>query len=102
MNRDVVIAMAMLIGGLSSAKGQALAPVADPLSQGQADELDSFAGFRVVPSPRHLDPYDTASRVSGALIQIKTRGDGALEPYFLWNAGKILTTCAAVRATATY
>jgi len=48
---------------------------------------DTFTGFRVQPSPRRPDPFDTASRISGLSVQFKTRGEGALEPYFLWVRG---------------
>ena len=49
--------------------------------------VDAFTGFRVQPARRRLDPFDTASRISGLSVQIKTRGNGVLEPYFLWKRG---------------
>ena len=47
----------------------------------------AFTGFRVAPEPRRLDPFDTASRVSGLSVAFKTPRDGILEPYFFWKRG---------------
>ena len=47
----------------------------------------AFAGFRVLQAVRGLDPFDTASRISGLSFEFKTRGSGTLEPYFFWKRG---------------
>jgi len=49
--------------------------------------VDAFSGFRVQPARRRPDPFDTASRISGLSSQIKTPGQGVLEPYLLWKRG---------------
>ena len=49
--------------------------------------VDAFTGFRVQPARRRLDPFDTASRMSGLSVRFKTRGEGVLEPYLLWKRG---------------
>lgn len=48
--------------------------------------VDTFTGYRVEPSRRRPDPFDTANRISGISLQWKTGvGDGVLEPYVLWK-----------------
>jgi hypothetical protein len=54
---------------------------------GSRFHVDAFSGFRVQPARRRLDPFDTASRISGLSVHFKTRGDGVLEPYFRWKRG---------------
>ena len=49
--------------------------------------VDAFSGFRVQPVRRRPDPIDTANRISGLTVRLKTTGDGLLEPYFLWKRG---------------
>ena len=49
--------------------------------------VDAFTGFRVQPARRRLDPFDTASRISGLSVRFKTPAEGVLEPYFLWKRG---------------
>jgi len=50
-------------------------------------QASAFTGFRVEPARRRMDPFDTASRISGLTLQWKTRGDGVIEPYTLWKRG---------------
>jgi hypothetical protein len=47
----------------------------------------AFSGFRVEPALRRLNPFDTASRLSGLAVQVKMPGEGILEPYVLWKRG---------------
>ena len=54
---------------------------------GERLRLDAFTGFRVQPARRRLDPFDTASRISGLTLRFKTSGEGVVEPYFLWKRG---------------
>lgn len=49
--------------------------------------VDAFTGFRVQPARRRLDPFNTASRISGLSVRFKTPAEGVLEPYFLWKRG---------------
>jgi len=48
----------------------------------------AFIGFRVQPARRRLDPFDTASRISGLSAQFKLRDELVLEPYLLWKRGE--------------
>lgn len=50
--------------------------------------IDTFAGFRVHPARRRLDPFDTSNRITGLSAQFKAMGDSVLEPYFLWKRGE--------------
>ncbi|MBS1859791.1 MAG: alginate export family protein [Acidobacteria bacterium] len=47
----------------------------------------AFSGFRVEPSRRRLNPFDTASRIAGLSVRIGMPGEGVLEPYSLWKRG---------------
>ena len=49
--------------------------------------FDTFSAFRVRPARRRWDPLDRTSRISGLSAQIRTAGEGVLEPYFLWKRG---------------
>lgn len=55
--------------------------------QGESYRLDAFTGFRVEPEHNGMDHLDRSSRVSGASVQFKTRGEDFVEPYFLWKRG---------------
>ncbi len=48
--------------------------------------LESFAGFRVEPGHRHVNPFDTSSRVSGLTFALE-QGWGMVEPYLIWKRG---------------
>lgn len=54
---------------------------------GSKFQATAFTGLRVEPARRRVDPFDTASRLSGLTVQVKTRGDGIVEPYALWKRG---------------
>ncbi|MDE3168137.1 MAG: alginate export family protein, partial [Acidobacteriota bacterium] len=47
----------------------------------------AFSGFRVEPSRRRINPFDTASRIAGASLRLETAGEGELEPFLLWKRG---------------
>lgn len=48
--------------------------------------LDAFAGFRVEAAHHNVNPFDTASRVSGLTGRIQWEG-GTLLPYVIWKRG---------------
>jgi hypothetical protein len=55
--------------------------------EGERVSVDAFTGFRVQPSRRRIDSFDSADRISGLSVQFKTRLGGVLEPYILWRRG---------------
>ena len=62
----------------------------DALRLGYANakfRVDAFTALRVQQANRRFAPLDTASRISALSVQIKTSGQGVVEPYFLWKRG---------------
>jgi hypothetical protein len=53
---------------------------------GSGWRADAFTGFRIESAGRRVNPFDTASRVSGLAVTLQ-RGWGSIEPYVIWKRG---------------